>query len=469
MAHVTLSQLTKSIKHQLDQKFLGYQIWVVGEITNLKFYPAKKMYFFELVEKDADGFTLLAKCAASLFGNSYARVLHFEKSTSQPLAQAMKVLVQVQVDYHPVYGLKLIVRDIDPSYTLGEMERWRRETLRQLKEQAPEHVIEKDGVYSSTNALRPWPVVVQRIAVLTSEVSDGYADFLHELNHNRYGYAFEVLPFYSLVQGAAAGKQLAKSFDDALRCQPDLIALVRGGGSQNDLTAFDDLELALRIARSPVPVITGIGHLKNESIADMMAHTAAKTPTKAAEEIVGHNQAFEALLGHLQQSIARSAQLILATEKHASLELQALVHRTAQTAIVSHQKQGDELKAELEKRIQKNQQLRKHELEALRSVFSFAPKHVLASEHKQLSNLQQRMAFLLFSTFEQENIHLAHQRALIRLSDPEHILKKGYAVVYANDRIITGVHQLRNGDPVEVRMHDGLIHTSTYTPIPSKK
>lgn len=469
MTPMELSDLTRLIKNQLDDRFLGQSYWVTAEVTNLKFYPGKNMYFLELVQKDKHSDQPIAKCSTSIFGLTHYKILAFEKQTGQKFFNALKVLVQVQVDFHAVYGLKLIIRDIDAAYTLGEMEQQRRATLQKLLQKHPTYIFEDDGVFSSANRMLQWPAAISKIAIITSETSDGYADFLHELQHNRFGYLFEVLPFYTNVQGPTAGKQIAEVLTGIERYQPDIIAIVRGGGSQMDLVAFDDFLLAEAIALCSIPIITGIGHLKNESIADMMAHTPAKTPTKVAELIVAQNRSYEERMISLFREI-KHASVARLNEEAAHLsyftstvhhQLQALLHQHHQQLLRMAQRVKELSKTQL---MQEQGQLKMHQQLFLRSSHLF-----FLEEKKHLIRSQQRIKTFTISSFKSELDQLKHQQQLIRMANPEHILKRGFAIIYFNDQPIVDAEGLKPNDLLHIELSNHRISTTVNSVKPKNK
>lgn len=460
MAQMELSELTRLIKNQLDDRFLGQAYWVTAEITNLKFYPGKNMYFLELVQKDKNSEQPIAKCSTSIFGLTHYKILAFEKQTGQRFNNSLKVLVQVQVDFHAVYGLKLIIKDIDAAYTLGEMEQQRRATLQKLIQRHPRSVFEEDGVFSSANKLLTWPSAIRKIAVITSEISDGYADFLHELQHNRFGFVFDVIPFYTNVQGPTAGKQIAEVFPQFQLLQPDVIAIVRGGGSQMDLMAFDDFALAEAIALSNFPVITGIGHLKNESIADMMANSAAKTPTKVAELIVAHNRSFEESLQQIYREIKLTAVARVHQESSSLSYYSTSIHQRLNALLHKHQNRLLQLAHHVKQESKSKLSNESGQLRLFKQKVYRSGELVFADEKKQILRTQQRIKTYFFSLLKNEGENLKHKHQLIRMANPEHILKRGFAIVYFNDLPVVNVQDLQPKDNIQIELSNHRIHST---------
>jgi exodeoxyribonuclease VII large subunit len=284
MTPLSVLQLTTSIQEVLERE-LEPLVWVVGELADFRQAPQGHVYF-ELVEKQ--GNQVQAKIRANLWQFTYRSVAaKFEAVTGTSLKNGMKVLAQVSVNYHPVYGLSLNVKDIDPSFSLGERARIRQETIVRLTQEG----------WIGHNARLPLPLVIQRIAIISSVTAAGYGDFINQLAGNPQGYQVYHQLFPSLMQGNEAVESLLSALDQVAeqveKLQLDAVVLIRGGGAQLDLDCFDDYRLALKIAKFSLPVLTGIGHERDETIADLVAHTRLKTPTAVAEFILSSFREYE--------------------------------------------------------------------------------------------------------------------------------------------------------------------------------
>ena len=292
MTPLSVLQLTTAIQQVLERD-LEPLVWVVGELADFRQAPQGHVYF-ELVEKK--GNQVQAKIRANLWQFTYRSVAtKFEAVTGTSLKNGMKVLAQVSVTYHPVYGLSVNVKDIDPSFSLGERARIRQETITKLTQEGR----------IGHNARLPLPLVIQRIAIISSATAAGYGDFINQLAGNPQGYQVYHQLFPSLMQGNEAVDSLLSALDQiaeqAEKLQLDTVVLIRGGGAQLDLDCFDDYQLALKIANFSLPVLTGIGHERDETIADLVAHTRLKTPTAVAEFILSSFREYE-------ENLALSAQ-----------------------------------------------------------------------------------------------------------------------------------------------------------------
>ena len=339
--YIRLSALNDMIQDTLSSRFAGQRFWVLADITNHSFKADKKIHYFELVEKGQNGNGITAKILGKSWGGGAVRIEEFEKSTGQTFTNNLHVLVQVSIDYHPLYGLSASVLDIDSNFMLGILEQQRNATLERLVRE--NDFIQKQGDgYSTFNSSLALPAVIQRVAVISSSSSAGNEDFRHTMQHNDFGYAFQIDDYYSVVQGDNNAKlflnKLIEIYTTAIPY--DAVVINRGGGSQSDFLIFDNYNIARAVAKFPIPVITGIGHQKNVSITDLMAHTHTKTPTKAAEFIIAHNRSFEQLMLSLRQNIAiKSQQLFLNQYKELS-ELRSTVSHKSRSLLQLH---GQEL------------------------------------------------------------------------------------------------------------------------------
>ena len=312
MPSLSVLQLTEHIQRVLETE-LEPLYWVVGELSDFRQAPQGHVYF-ELVEKQ--GAQIQAKIRANLWQFTYRTVASkFESVTGTTLKNGMKVLAQVSVTFHPVYGLSLNVKDIDPSYSLGERARLRQETIARLSSEG----------WVGHNARLPLPPVIQRIAVISSATAAGYGDFINQLEENAYHYRVYHRLFPSLMQGNEAVSSLIAALEQvaqqAERLQLDAVVLIRGGGAQLDLDCFDDYQLALTIAKFPLPIFTGIGHERDETIADLVGHTSLKTPTAVAEFVLSSFREFEEQLGLGAQRLDRMTRNSLKGENSKVQEL----------------------------------------------------------------------------------------------------------------------------------------------------
>ncbi|MBQ1978262.1 MAG: exodeoxyribonuclease VII large subunit, partial [Alistipes sp.] len=291
--HITLVELQRRIKMTLSEQF-ALPVWVSAEVADLKVNYSGHCYL-ELIEKDhkSENGVPTAQVRAVIWRSSYSRIAaYFEAETGQRLAPGIRILAQVLISYHELYGLSLQITDIDSAYTLGEMEQQRQKTIARLQE---------EGVWEMNRAV-PMPLLVQRLAVVSSAQAAGYQDFCKELG--RSGYRFDLILFDAVMQGTAAEESILMALGRVAERQEefDAVVIVRGGGSTTDLNCFNAYRLSSHVAQFPLPVLTGIGHDKDQSVVDMVAHLPLKTPTAVAGWLIERMSSIEGWLeGAAQQ------------------------------------------------------------------------------------------------------------------------------------------------------------------------
>ncbi|MEO8146782.1 MAG: exodeoxyribonuclease VII large subunit [Bacteroidia bacterium] len=380
-----LSQLTHLIEATLSEVFYGKVFAVIAETSEIKKSGAGH-YYFDLIEKD--GRNIVAKMNAVIWKGYSQIITDFELATGQRFERNIELLMKVEVRFHEVYGLQLQVIDIDSKYTLGKLELERQETLQKLVKENSEIIELIDGEFITKNKKLFAPIVFQRIALVTAPNSDGQRDFKHELENNPYGYKFHITEFLTQIQGKDADKLIIHQLNLVASTlnKFDAVVIVRGGGSQTDFSSFDTYEMGRTIAGFDLPVLAGIGHERNVSIADMLCYASVKTPTKAAAYIIEHNKNFEEEILELQSRI---------TEKVTN---------------------------ELEDKNQK--------LTQLTDDFNFYVQNILGKQNHQLEKFE---------------IALKHL-------NPENVLKRGFAIVTKENKIVTNPDLINKGDEINVLM-----------------
>lgn len=317
---ISLLALNQLIKDTLDLQ-LEPAYWVIAEIAELN--QARQGHaYLDLVEKQ--GNQIVAKIRANIWAYTFRGIAaKFKTITGQDLKTGMKVLAQVNVTFHEIYGISLNVKDIDPNFTLGERARIRQEIIDKLT---------AEGMMELNKRLA-LPEVPQKIAVISSATAAGYGDFINQIENNRFGYRMHHKLYQATLQGVDAPATMIKALDDVIKDNFtkafDAVVLIRGGGSQLDLDCFDDYQLAVRIASCPIPVITGIGHERDETIADLVAHTKMKTPTATAEFLLSGFHAFEEKLQGLTKILERNASQIWFWEEKTLRELERRLQQQA--------------------------------------------------------------------------------------------------------------------------------------------
>ncbi|MCL6257605.1 exodeoxyribonuclease VII large subunit [Aquiflexum sp. TKW24L] len=310
---ISLLTLNQLIRETLDVH-LEPVYWVVAEIGELK-QAGQGHAYLDLVEKQ--GNQIVAKMRANIWAYSYRTIAgRFQATTGQSLRAGMKILAQVTVTFHELYGISLNIKDIDPNFTLGERARIRQEIIDRLS---------REGMMD-LNKRFALPSVPQKIAVISSSTAAGYGDFVNQIDHNRFEYKVVHKLYQATLQGTDAAATMIGAFQkietDLVRERFDIIVLIRGGGAQLDLDCFDDYGLALAIAKSSIPVLTGIGHERDETIADLVSHTKMKTPTAVAEFILSGFRDFEDRLNLWTKNLGRFAGQIFVREERKMMDLE---------------------------------------------------------------------------------------------------------------------------------------------------
>jgi exodeoxyribonuclease VII large subunit len=305
-----LSVLVAEIQETIEAQFEGSYFWVIAEITDVKKYETKNWCFLKFIEKK--GSTIDTEIKGVFWNTSFHCINNFEQLTGQQFTDGLEITCLVRVRYHKRYGLSLEVMDIDANYTIGKLELDRQATLKKLLSTFSNEISVEDGVYFTPNNSLSLPIYIKRIALITAPNSDGQRDFLQELNNNSYGYKYEVDEFLVTVQGDAAATSIVEALKKIeSKKQPyDLVAIVRGGGSQTDFKPFDDFALASKVALFNTPILCGIGHDRNTSIIDLMSRSL-KTPTKVAAAIIEINLNYEMRLLQIQQRLQNAASLFI--------------------------------------------------------------------------------------------------------------------------------------------------------------
>jgi exodeoxyribonuclease VII large subunit len=308
-----LSELVYAINETIEASF-GYEVfWIKAQISDVKKYESKKWCFLKFIEKQGDNITTEIK--GNIWSNGYAAVKKFEQLTGTTFKDGLEIICAVSIRFHARYGLSLDVQDIEISHTIGSEELKRRETLAALVKNNPEAIQLVDEEYITTTKQAKIPAVIQHIALITANNSDGQRDFKTEIANNVYGYAFNITEFICTVQGENAHIEISNAIQKITSSQInfDCIAIVRGGGSQTDFSCFNEYLLAEKVALCHIPILTGIGHDRNTSIVDEMARQY-KTPTKVASFIVEHNANYERQVLNTYEKIVQSLKNLIARE-----------------------------------------------------------------------------------------------------------------------------------------------------------
>ena len=400
---MTLLELNGMVRATLECG-MPDEYWVEAELAEAR--ETRGHCYMELVQKDGQTNTPVAKASAKCWKQTWAVLApYFERTTGQPLHAGMKVLLRVYPNFHEAYGFSWIVTDIDPTFTVGDMARRRMEIIAALKEQ---------GIFDMNRQLQ-LPMFAQRIAVISSETAAGYGDFYNQLTDNSYGFKFRVTLFPAIMQGErveqsviAALEHIYDNVDDY-----DCVVIIRGGGATSDMSGFDTLALAENVAQFPLPIITGIGHDRDESVLDMVSCIRVKTPTAAAAYLINHLGEVNELITNLNERIIRCATMRMEMQKMRLANLSERIPRVFSLVKVKQEARLDALNARIASAIQ----------------------HVLDRQKHRLEMLNQRAASL----------------------DPKILLKRGYSITLKDGKVVHDKEVLTPGDEIETIFEKGTI------------
>ena len=470
---LSLFELQNRVKSSLDETF-SMPVWVKAEISEMTENRSGHCYL-DLIETEAGTDTVIARCRATIWSYTFRMLKpYFETTSGQAFSEGLKVLLQAKVEYHEVYGFSLNVRDIDPVYTLGDLARQRREIIRKLQE---------DGVFEMNKELE-LPLVPQRIAVISSPTSAGLQDFLDQLHSNVHQFVFYTKLFPAVMQGIDAPRSIMNALELIYEHENlfDAVVIIRGGGAQVDLACFDHYELAFHIAQFPLPVITGIGHDKDDTVIDMVAHTRMKTPTAVAEFLIGGALRFLEELKELESHFVELINEQLEDHNERLNDAADLLNQLVNRMIVTQQNRLNIARIQLANQSDaflKNQQTdlkrllvdaknitgkfvtrQNHVLDQSGNKLNFAYRGHFNKNRNLLSQFQHLIKIQATEQIRAEKKNLIAIQEKLRLVDPQNILKRGYSLTMLNGKIVKSISQVNPGDLVETRLGDGSVEST---------
>ena len=426
MQHLSLYELNSLVRDVISMS-LPDSYWVEAELSEAREGYGGHCYM-ELIEKDERSNTPVAKAHASCWRNRWGLIKpHFERITGQRIHAGMKVLLKVHAQFHENYGFSWIVDDIDPNYTMGDMARKRQEIINTLK---------KEGVFELQKELQ-LPMFCQRIAVISSATAAGYGDFCNQLADNDYGLQFRTRLFPATMQGEGVEQSVIAVLDsiNAEWEDWDCVVIIRGGGATSDLSGFDTLALAENVANFPLPIITGIGHERDESVLDMISFQRVKTPTAAAAFLVQHLTDVYATVMDAQEAISQYVKRRLQMER---MRLDRLSNQIPTLFSLVKTRQGaylDRLMNRLSARVQSRISDSRRRLDILSGNIQPVIERKLMTQRHRLEMLEQR----------------------IKSQDPVLLLKRGYSITLRDGKAVKDAAQLNAGDIIETRFAEGSV------------
>ena len=421
---ITLSEFNSRIERTLNGDTQLFNQWVIAETSDLRLNRSGHCYT-ELIEKDARGETV-AKMGAAIWAGNYSKLYNkFLKATGQVLATGMKVLVNVSVSYHRLYGMKVVINDIDPSYTMGDMERQRQEILNRLK---------AEGIIDMNKQL-PFTQVPQRIAVISAEGAAGYGDFMNQLLGNPYGLQFYTCLFNAVMQGAQTVPTVLAALDRINAHQQlfDCVVIIRGGGATSELNSFDNYDLAANVAQFPLPVIVGIGHERDVTVLDYVAGKRVKTPTAAAEWLILQGTNALAHLNELQDAVVTAVRDTVSQAREHLAYFTSMIPATARRIIDTNRIRLDNNAKNI----------------------PVAANGLIANQRTRLNHAVERIGDVIAVAMQREQQRLQALQDKATLLSPDNTLKRGYALVRKGDKCVTAADQVHSGDQITVQFAVG--------------
>jgi exodeoxyribonuclease VII large subunit len=423
---MTLQELNQLVRNNLRQQMPG-TYWVQAEISECKEHFSGHCYL-ELIQKKEGQDSLCAKARATIWASVWQNLKPaFLRQTGTNLSPGLQILAEVAVDFHELYGFSLVIKDIDPTYTLGDQARRRQEILKRL---------EKEGVIDQ-NKEWPWPVIPRRIAIISSPAAAGYQDFMRQLTDNEYGFSFYTALFPATMQGGEAPRSIIQALDSVIDSGLpfDVVVIIRGGGAVTDLQCFDDYALCFYATQYPLPLLTGLGHDKDSSILDRVAHTSVKTPTAAAEHLIATLAQQAMRMDDLADRLQRRVRQVLDNQR---LTMQRLPGQLA--SLVQQQLMQANLKVE-------------RQSSALRQ----ATRGVLLEEQQRNTLLSTRLTMKANTLMEQEQLRWRLLEQSILGFSPEAMLKKGFSLTVFQGKALRSIEELPVDALIETRLADGCL------------
>ena len=402
MKTYSLYELNEFVRRVVALNF-NESIWVTAEIGQIN--ESRGHRFLSLLEKEGED--IVAEMSAVIWTSDFRRIKRvLGENTEGVLSNGAEVRLRGRLDFHERYGLKFVIEDVDPTFTLGKMELERQELIAKL---------EAEGLFK-LNAQQPLPSVLQRLAVISSETAAGWEDFRSHIDENHYGYNFDIQFYAAAMQGIFVEKEVMRQLKaiEARLTDFDAVVIIRGGGAKLDLAAFDGGELCRTIAYFPLPVLTGIGHEIDTTVADLVAHTALKTPTAVADFLINHNATFESQVLELGNSLRFYAQNRLNTEG------------------------GYLAQAE--------------------SMLTFPSQFLLRNQHQKLDELSRRLAIAPTHILTYEKIRIDNALKIMDLMSIETTLKRGFSITRRVDgTLVSNLKSLKMDDVIETELSDGRV------------
>lgn len=442
----SLYEVAQSIQRTIAERYTAV-FWVKAEMNKLNRYPQSGHCYPDLVEKSQG--RVVAEMRANIWKDDYDQINgRFLEVLREPLKDGISILFSAKVNFHPVYGLSLRILDIDPSYSLGELEREKLAAIRELK---------KEGIFE-LNKSKELAVLPKRVAIISVQTSKGYADFTKVLDGNPWGYAIFSMLFPALLQGDQAVDSILFQLEriEKVKHHFDAVAIIRGGGGDIGLTCYNQLSLARRVALFPLPVLTGIGHATNETVTEMVAYQNAITPTELADFLIQRFHNFAAPLTRNADYLMTAFRALIDESKTETDQLVQSFRRCSMGEM-SHNRL---FLSRLTESLCRNsshliQMARQTGVEAVRKDMRRLIQAQVTGAHTEFSHLFSRMKSGLSVSTNQKMIDLQHIAKLITILDPVNVLRRGYSLTLSGGKIVTSAAGVHPGEVLTTRFKDG--------------
>ncbi len=439
----SLSRLLGSIRSCLEGTY-SERYWVRAETSDFRSSGGGHCYL-ELLEREEGGRQIRAKVRASIWASVYPSIIKkFRASGIDTLSSGMAILAQVQVSFHEQYGLSLIIWDIDPNYSLGDIAKLKQETINKLK---------AEGLLDLNKSM-PLPLPLQRLAIISSPTAAGYGDFMKHLKSRG-----ELACTTALFTATMQGEQTTQSIRSALyRIEEhielfDAVVIIRGGGAVSELRAFDDYELCMLCANFPLPILCGIGHERDQSVLDLVAHTSLKTPTAVADFILLSQENEFARIEQLKERLIRAYSTLSINRQHEISLIRTKLPSIARDKLKAYHYDELRQRNRLGRTVQYKLQIYKQAILSTQSRLPLLGKSLLQQYQRTLAYQKERIKAPILSHQRRYRTQIEYLQQSIRLSQPEEILKRGFAVVRHKGKIKTNISQLEAGDKISIQLN----------------
>ena len=450
MEAIGLYQLNSLVKRELKNRFPD-SFLVIAEIADVKENRSGHCYL-ELVEKREEDDAVIATARATIWAFTYRMLKpYFETTTGKSLQKGIKVLVRVEIVFHELYGYSLNIKDIDPTFTIGDLERKRKEIIDRLTQ---------EGVIDMNRELE-FPMLPKTVAIISSPTAAGYGDFVDQLHRNVYGYAFHTKLFPAVMQGEKTTESIIAALERIYEYESlfDVVVIIRGGGSQTDLGSFDSYELAANVAQFPIPILAGIGHERDETIVDRVAYRSVKTPTAAAAFLIECFSEADGELEEAKEILVRETKRILQEEK------------TRQVVRITEFKQFTRLFLEGQtnhlalssRRVEHASRLfvqeRINGLDQLKMKVEGKVGTLLERRRNRLEDIQKTVGRKITELFTANRYFLELAETKMKYVDPKNILEKGFSITRVNGKAVRETEAVKKGDVLETELFRGIIRS----------